>query len=926
MTAHKKWRLILLILAILPWTLTLKYLGDSVTEMMQAQQSYDYSADLSWERLHFYLKRRLKREWQQMSASELDSNSELTTFYITIADSELERLNRDLPRSGRVNEVSGTLRMSDSEQQHQIAIRYRGMMQNHWFNLQKSLRIKLRPFESYRGEQVFNLLNPTDITTCLDCVTYDLARSVGLLTPDFYPVRVVLNGEYMGVYNYLTQTDESMLRKQRRMPGSIYNGDSLYGEVLIDGELRYSQYTVNDKTGETYLWRDPLMWNKVAARNREQKAEREDIIRFLQILSEEEPLKFYAGFNRLFDKHKFYQQIAIDQYFGSHHRDKVHNHKIYFDPYKGRFEPIAWDVRFWRRIATKDGASYPLLDQIRTNPILEYERDLVTQQLLTDYPVTETAQWLQQYGDKVDADLAADPHRDTPHSHAYLKGDYSIPFSMAEFQTSIKEKQDELRLRVADVAAVLDYTDVAYMVERQTDTQAQIIFRVTGNSPVVIDLEALLPASIDVSSERISAPNAALDAPLKLARGRSETLYPGRIKVVAPIQQNSELGKQLGNYYYQPAPLYYRYLLSASKPFELPEQIEALNGVTGGTITIAPSEFELDAESDSIHPWVLLPEPVEAQQLFWSGEVVSEGVQEFGPNTSVTIAPGTRIRMGKGASLVFYGPLFAEGSVVDPITILRKDEASVWGAIVLQGGAASGSRLRHIDISGGSVLSHQLVHYPGQLNIHDVADFELSDSLIRGNSVGDDNLHIAYSSGKLERLVVYRSLMDAVDIDISEVTVRNSLIMVSGNDGIDMMSSNIVLNQVAIMDSGDKCLSVGEGSELDASQMLLQRCHLVMAIKDGSRAQIESSVIIEPKQQPAALLYNKNALYSVGGELIIGQQGGLDESMIEADRRSSWSYANKSAQPISPPARQDFSTLIAATEQKFGVELRFGHE
>ena len=74
-------------------------------------------------------------------------------------------------------------------------------------------------------ERTFNLINPVEMSSYRDVLNYSLARQQGLISPDCYPVRVRINGQYMGVYLYISQVDENLLRKYKRMPGSIYYGD-----------------------------------------------------------------------------------------------------------------------------------------------------------------------------------------------------------------------------------------------------------------------------------------------------------------------------------------------------------------------------------------------------------------------------------------------------------------------------------------------------------------------------------------------------------------------------------------------------------------------------------------------------------------------------------------------------------------------------
>jgi len=202
-----------------------------------------------------------------------------------------------------------------------------------------------------------------------------------------------------------------------------------------------------------------------------------------------------------------------------------------------------------------------------------------------------------------------------------------------------------------------------------------------------------------------------------------------------------------------------------------------------------------------------------------------------------------------------------------------------WGSIVIQGKEASGSHMSHVDIGGGSVALRNLINYPGQLNIHDVDSFQLENCTISNNSIGDDALHIAYSQGHIKHCEFKNTAFDALDMDIVNVTVSDSKFFNIGNDAIDLMNSKTMINNVNIIGSGDKCISVGEASQVTIQNSQLKNCQLGIVVKDQSIAQLEN-IEFSIKPGNAIALYRKNPRYSKGGEIHGDRLYGITEKDI----------------------------------------------
>lgn len=260
----------------------------------------------------------------------------------------------------------------------------------------------------------------------------------------------------------------------------------------------------------------------------------------------------------------------------------------------------------------------------------------------------------------------------------------------------------------------------------------------------------------------------------------------------------------------------------------------------------------------------VVPHP-ETRPLIWSGDVVISGVQYI--DRPLVIEPGTRLLMEAGATLILSERLQAEGTAQNPIRILaRFPSQKPWGAIVLTGDRASGSRLSHCEISGGSGLKGDLFEYTAMLSVHDVRDVRITDCLFRDSQLTDDMLHGVYSDIRLERTTFMNAPGDAVDLDISSAVIVDSIFQDNGNDGVDLMTSDVQIVRSIFRRNGDKGISVGEASQMIMIDSTLTNNLIGIQAKDGSVAALVN-VTLENNEK-AMDAYKKNWRYGEGGMIV----------------------------------------------------------
>ena len=139
-------------------------------------------------------------------------------------------------------------------------------------------------------------------------------------------------------------------------------------------------------------------------------------------------------------------------------------------------------------------------------------------------------------------------------------------------------------------------------------------------------------------------------------------------------------------------------------------------------------------------------------------------------------------------------------------------------------------------------------------SIHNTQDITLENINFTKNHFFDDMLHVIYSSNiVLKNLFFSNANGDAIDIDMSEkVQILNSNINDSKNDGIDLMESDALIQNVNIIRSKDKGISVGEASIAKVFETKLENNNIAIAVKDKSSTVMKNISFFENNTQVSA--------------------------------------------------------------------------
>jgi hypothetical protein len=701
---------------------------------------------------------------------------------------------------------------------------------------------------------------------------------------------VRINGADLGVYHFEAQPDESLLRLNRRMPGSIYSGN-------LPGSAETEE-----------LWRDVKPWKKVAWRNDAEKKRMDELQRLLDHVSSSSVAEFTRFARREIDLERIAAFDALDVVFGGDQHDFRENHKLYFDPYRGRWEPVAWNFRGFKHDNRFNLVENPLLLRLKLVPEYLSLRNRIVHDLLTGRASPSS---VQERGVKIlmgmAQELASDPYWDAykllPRVTRFHRR-MVRPMNPERLALVFDSEMTTFQQRQSFLMRELKRNPLWILVGERGPESTPVHLVVDGRSGVRITaFRAEWPSGCEQPSWQVLKEGLPITAASKsnLAElGRPVDLHPGVGIVARP-----DATPKRGAVFTESLPVSYPFLVQSNCQ---PERIEAvgIQLATRSRIRSRPvlqeilqrmSDRTLGPEDvprfvpgeSSTHPWRLQTPPPELVRLGPGVVEVGES-RVFGPHQTVRVEPGSRLRMGAGASLVFHGPVHFHGEHARPVVVEKAGKVP-WGGIVLQGPDTAGSTFQHVVATGGTVPVFGLIPYPGMLNIHDTRQVALkgcrfgrvrpvavvmdaSETILpqagghmaTGSAWGpvawmraptarmqalalrslwaDDVVHAAYVQGLMvEDLTVEDAAMDALDLEFTRGELRRVEVIRAGDDGVDFMGVDMVLVDSAIIGCRGNAVSSGEESQVHVRDTLAASSRVGVLAKNAASVELTDSVL-----------------------------------------------------------------------------------
>lgn len=795
---------------------------------------------------------------------QMSARRRLTPIQIYIPEQSEASLNSDLPHSGK-KYMPGSMIYPDGKLRN-VSLRYRGDHYWHWAGHKKSFRIKTKKKSLYERIRAVNLSAPKQPDQISGYMSYFLAEQFDLISPRAEMVDVYVNGEYRGVHLFLEQLEEMVIRKHGKMPGDVYGADLIRKDAWRGLSTR-----AFENTGA---------WEKVAINNHFVPLESEAIERLIAAISEAPSPERSATIRSLIDVDAFGRFAAFRILCQTEHYDESHNWRLYYDPWRNQLQPIVWDPVGWAEGWVPPEGMWPrpdIVSSIFDEALMQDNVFLVARQrALEDYYtagkheelVAEVDRMIELTGPSIDSDPALTYRIKSVSADEALR-------AQAKFRKDVDRIASSVR-QIALGPAKLEY------ISGNAEAPAHRI-AVSGRRPLaglVLDLERPARGVIGAALVYLTPGGMqSVDVSGAVSQiGQALRIDAELVARYIPLDASNTPAYLSPPYGVEPG--HYAISLTGEHAGEI--EVAVINGFFANGEIVRGQRVETMVPKPFVHTQtVALAQPLPAT-ITWEGSLEFDGVTHISDN--VVILPGTTLKMGKGASIIFEGRVLANGTADQPIRVVPRD-ADPWGVLALRGKGADRSELAYCNLSNGSGLKTPMAEYSAMLSIHDVDEILVRGCVFEDSQVVDDMVHAVYSSVEFEDCTFVRSLFDALDLDITTGTVQNCRFIESGNDALDLMTSTILVRDCEIAGSVDKGVSVGEDTEAMIQNTKILGCKIGVQIKDRSRAVVYNCDLVGNETGIDA--YKKNWRYDSGGFGFIYKSFFSDNKIVmSADKHS----------------------------------------
>jgi hypothetical protein len=545
---------------------------------------------------------------------------------------------------------------------------------------------------------------------------------------------------------------------------------------------------------------------------------------------------------RLLDVDAMARWSALNTVCGTAHSDDCHNQVFFFDPRRGLLEPVVWDPNGFGvdldPVAPVDMFPSPIEEMFAADPAWVHQRNLYLAQLLGGLCGVEALQ------KRVDGYLAA--------TLPWLRADPDLgrlvrteeffrlrPYSVIDLPLARRELSDWTARRRAFLQQYLAGAEVA--VEASGGGAKVTVF---GH----VAVEARGPG------------------------GASRLLFPGLRQRRARLSPDAPANQTL----LKPTPIAYEL------PWK-PARLTFRNAVTGQKV--APGALPVGPKVASRSLPVKAPPAMRARTsrlgpgLVWmrSTRVVESG-------ETLEIAPGTRLALDEGVSLVVRGKLLAEGSPKLPITV-GPWQGRRWGVLALLGPGTGGSRLSRVTLVGGSTSRQDYQALPAMLSVQGCPDLAVEHCTFAANAGGQDAVRIAESQLRLDHCLWTGAPANALALEACRGRVEGCRFEGSGRNGLVLCRSRVAVSHCEFVGNDDKGLYAHRGSDARVAFCTFTANARAVQASDDSVARLSHCLL---QGNPVALdAYRKTEEARRGGTIeVVGTLFPGPTQQVLRDKRS----------------------------------------
>ncbi|MEA3248783.1 MAG: CotH kinase family protein [Patescibacteria group bacterium] len=751
----------------------------------------------------------------------------------TIKKARADAMQRGYLESSDQDFVKGTIDYAGRA--YPVKLRLKGLHLDHLDDAKMwSVRVHVNDDEAILGMRRFSLQHPKTRDYQYEPIYLDMARDLGLMAPRYMFVDVSINGERIGTMALEEYFSKELIESHGRREGVLMKFDS---DTYVHGGIGLQR--MYDSTDTARIRRNycdnfftadvvPYRSDSVAA-DPDLTRQRDVGISLLRSFADGE-----QEASDVFAVEKTAGFIANAMAWNSYHNLHWMNLRFYLDPITLKLEPIASDAGLatihelpkidWRMPPDNSGAL------IHHDTIADtFAMDFIRLLLADPEIMGETLSILKRYETNISRGGVIPDYREQEERYLrQLQPAYPfLPpavFSAWENLEETIELIGQIDLQTKDDLGPLRDGEVFFLPRLPKYINAHVIADGSGvelefvnilNSDILIDgiqvnvngethpitdySDNIFPLLLERTGD-CTRPNSAV---IQL----NDIAFTDSIEVTGNVRISAESTDNV-----------YPFIAT---PYAAPSVAHALTPLADDELRMFPflsvskdkQNIKVKAGQWQVNRFLTLPEGF--------------GL-EIGPDTTMTFAPE--------AGMVVNGRLQIDGPVV-----MRASNTDWKGLTVLRANGFDDrpSFVRGLEIHDTTFAEHDDWKITGGMTFYE-SDVEMEDCRIVG-SRAEDALNIIRSDFTLDGVTIEDTLSDGLDADFASGRIAESTFSDIQGDGVDFSGSDITLAKSSFNGIGDKAVSVGEKSTVDAEDISINSATFGFVSKDGSLLKVTNS-------------------------------------------------------------------------------------
>jgi hypothetical protein len=693
-----------------------------------------------------------------------------------------------------------------------VKLRLKGDLTDHLQGNKWSFRIYVKGNDNIFGLRRFSIQHPCTRSFQAQPLFFETLRDKGVLTPRYFFVDVTVNGKDIGIMALEEHFSKELLESQKRYESVIIKFDeSLFWDewmaICQKGPIfdNYKNATI-DAFGSTKIGKSEKLSKDYAT-----------AVGLLRGFVNGE----LSG-SDVFDTELMGRFLAVSELFGARHGVSWNNMRFYFNPVTSRLEPIGFD-------------SYRMLLSDELFSIISSEEPLA-EKLLVDTGVFGAYKktFYEVVNDVENGTLFRKMKKSEQSYLAILRREFlflqEFPYSKVAAQVKklqVLLKDGKIVAQVANKKQETIYPKYRY----PTILHAYIIH---DPKRAYLEMVNAISEEVEIKSIEWIAKDGSKNNPfVTLSDIKFPMLLPPTPAGALPLPQRI---------YFTSVPDGNDYSLQVNANIRGNQETYGINakpyyaGLKQRPIPVSTVKEQL-----SQHPF--LTADMSKNSLYVKpGKWQVNGSLVIPKGFSLTILPSTTLQFKSGEGLIAYGSLNFQGTEQGPI--LLEGISSTWqGLVVLE--ANEPSHWSYVTVNKTTGIKRLGWELTGGVTFYR-SDVEMDNCTFRSNEA-EDTVNIIRSKFKIKNIKIIDTLSDGFDSDFSEGTIEGGLFQdigkAGGGDGLDLSGSKVMVNGSHFRNISDKGLSVGEQSEVKATNLIIEHVGTGAASKDSSELEISNSTI-----------------------------------------------------------------------------------